>query len=83
MNSHDPLTEAELCVVVMKAVPPQEKRFPPELLNGNIVTTREGRFSKESGEHADNLEDDVWDIVVRDALDTATGKNTLGRMKIW
>ena len=31
----------------------------------------------------DSLEDDVWDIVVRDALDTATGKNTLGRMKIW
>ena len=36
----------------------------------------ERRFSKESGEHGDNLEDDVWDIVVRDALDTATGKNT-------
>ena len=45
MNSHDPLTEAEVCVVVMKAVPPHKKRFPPEL-NGNIVTTREGLASK-------------------------------------
>ena len=81
MNSHDPLTEAELCVVVMKAVPPQET-ISPRTAEWKCCYD-ERRFSKESGEHVDNLEDDVWDIVVRDALDTATGKNTLGRMKIW
>ena len=80
MNSHDPLTEAELCVVVMKAVPPQETISPRTEWK---YCYDERRFSKESGEHEDDLEDDVWDIVVRDALDTATGKNTLGRMKLW
>ena len=80
MNSHDPLTEAEACVVVMKAVPPQETISPRTEWK---CCYDERRFSKESGEHEDNLEDDVWDIVVRDALDTATGKNTLGRMKLW
>ena len=73
MNSHDPLTEAELCVVVMKAVPPQETISPRTEWK---YCYDERRFSKESGEHVDNLEDDVWDIVVRDALDTATRKNT-------
>lgn len=43
-------------------------------MNGSII---QSKFSQESGEYVDNLEDDECDIVVRDALDIETGKNTL------
>ena len=42
-------------------------------MNGSII---QSKFSKESGEYVDNLQDDVCDIVMRDALDIGTGKNT-------
>ena len=43
-------------------------------MNGSII---QSKFSKESGEYVDNLQDDVCDIVMRDALDIGTAKNTL------
>lgn len=43
-------------------------------MKGSII---QSKFSKESEEYVDNLENDVCYIVVQDALDIGTGKNTL------